>query len=57
MRTTAIILVLVAVAFATEDIFAELKQTDFGATLTQTILLELENESKDNVGHVVEILK
>jgi hypothetical protein len=40
---------------STTDLFAEIRETDFGATLTQTIELQL--KSKDNVGEVIAMIK
>ena len=57
MKTSAVFIVLLACTFAAEDIFAELKDSDFGKTLVATIEVELKSQTKDNVEHVVNMLK
>ena len=55
MKTLSVFVLCLAVALSTTDLFAEIRETDFGATLTQTIELQL--KSKDNVGEVIAMIK
>ena len=55
MKTLTVFILCLAVCMSTTDLFAEIRESDFGATLTQTIELQL--KSKDNVGEVIAMVK
>lgn len=57
MKSLTIFVLVLACTYATEDIFAELKESDFGKTLAKTIEVELASNTGDNVDHVVGMLK
>jgi len=37
MKTVAVFLIAIVCAYAAEDVFADLKESEFGATLAETI--------------------
>merc|ERR1719420_346083 len=51
MKSVVFFVLCVAIAFSTEDIFAEIRKSEFGSTLTQTIELQL--KTNDNIGQVI----
>ena len=55
MKSVVFFVLCVAIAFSTEDIFAEIRKTDFGATLTQTIELQL--KTSDNIASVIKMVE
>jgi hypothetical protein len=55
MKTLSVFILCLVAVWSTTDLFAEIRETDFGATLTQTIELQL--KSKDNVGEVIAMIK
>jgi hypothetical protein len=55
MKTIAVFVLCIVAAYSATDLFAEIKTSEFGKTLTNTIELQL--KSKDNVAHVVSMIK
>ena len=55
MKTLTVFVLCIVAAYAATDLFAEIKTTDFGKTLTNTIELQL--KSKDNIAHVISMIK
>merc|ERR1711907_837268 len=55
MKTLTVFVLCIMAAYSATDLFAEIKTTDFGKTLTNTIELQL--KSKDQVAHVVSMVK
>jgi chromosome segregation ATPase len=55
MKTLTVFVLCIVAAYSATDLFAEIKTTDFGKTLTNTIELQL--KSKDNIAHVVSMVK
>jgi len=55
MKTIAVFVLCIVAAYSATDLFAEIKTSEFGKTLTNTIELQL--KSKDNVAHVVSMVK
>jgi hypothetical protein len=55
MKTLTVFVLLVVAAYSATDLFAEIKTTDFGKTLTNTFELQL--KSKDNIAHVISMVK
>merc|ERR1712113_747051 len=55
MKTLTVFVLCIVAAYSATDLFAEIKTTDFGKTLTNTIELQL--KSKDNVGQVISMVK
>merc|ERR1712190_131582 len=55
MKTLTVFVLCIVAAYSATDLFAEIKQTDFGKTLTNTIELQL--KSKDNIAHVISMVK
>merc|ERR1712190_236316 len=55
MKTLTVFVLCIVAAHGATDLFAEIKSTDFGKTLTNTIELQL--KSKDNIAHVISMVK
>merc|ERR1711981_1527490 len=55
MKTLTVFVLCIVAAYSATDLFAEIKTTDFGKTLTNTIELQL--KSKDNIAHVISMVK
>merc|ERR1712110_244531 len=55
MKTLTVFVLCIVAAYSATDLFAEIKSTDFGKTLTNTIELQL--KSKDNIAHVISMVK
>merc|ERR1712151_776487 len=55
MKTLTVFVLCMVAAYSATDLFAEIKSTDFGKTLTNTIELQL--KSKDNIAHVISMVK
>merc|ERR1712110_70182 len=55
MKTLTVFVLCIMAAYSATDLFAEIKTTDFGKTLTNTIELQL--KSKDNIAHVISMVK
>merc|ERR1712110_388757 len=55
MKTLTVFVLCIMAAWSAQDLFAEIKTTDFGKTLTNTIELQL--KSKDNIAHVIAMVK
>jgi hypothetical protein len=55
MKTLTVFVLCIVAAYSATDLFAEIKTTDFGKTLTNTIELQL--KSKDNIGQVIAMVK
>merc|ERR1712110_252737 len=55
MKTLTVFVLCIMAAYSAQDLFAEIKTTDFGKTLTNTIELQL--KSKDNIAHVIAMVK
>jgi len=55
MKTLTVFVLCIVAAYSATDLFAEIKSTDFGKTLSQTIELQL--KSKDNIAQVISMVK
>jgi hypothetical protein len=55
MKSIVFFALVFAVAFSTEDVFAEIRKSDFGSTLTQTIELQL--KTTDNIAQVTKMVE
>jgi len=55
MKTIAVFLIALVCINATEDPFAELKESEFGSTLAETIEIQL--TTSDNIDHVVSMVR
>jgi hypothetical protein len=55
MKSIVFFALVLAVAFSTEDVFAEIRKSDFGSTLTQTIELQL--KTSDNIVQVTKMVE
>jgi hypothetical protein len=55
MKTLTVFVLCIVAAYSATDLFAEIKSTEFGKTLTNTIELQL--KSKDNIAHVISMIK
>merc|ERR1712184_163610 len=55
MKTLTVFVLCIMAAYSATDLFAEIKTTDFGKTLTNTIELQL--KSKDNIAQVISMVK
>jgi len=55
MKTLSLFVLVIVAVFATEDIFAEIRSSEFGATLTQTIELQLGSSS--NINKVIKMVE
>jgi len=55
MKTLTVFVLCIVAAYSATDLFAEIRTTDFGKTLTNTIELQL--QSKDNIAHCISMIK